>query len=116
MSASEAKKEQIGIEDFGKVELKVGEVIACERVEKSKKLLHETVKIGDETRSIVSGIAGSYTPEEMIGKKVVVVTNLKPAKLCGVLSEGMILCAEDEHGNLSLVTPEKDIPSGGGVR
>ena len=116
VSAVTPQKEQIGIEDFAKVELKVGEVIACERVEKSKKLLHETVKIGDEIRSIVSGIALSYTPEEMVGKKVVVVTNLKPAKLCGVLSEGMILCAEDKDGNLALVTPEKDIPSGGGVR
>ena len=110
------QKAEITIDDFAKVELKVGEVIACERIEKAKKLLHETVKIGNETRSVVSGIALSYRPEEMVGKKVVVVTNLKPVKLCGVLSEGMILCAEDENGNLALVTPEKDMPSGGSVK
>lgn len=114
--AEEAKKMEITIDDFAKVELKVGEVIACERVEKSDKLLHETVKIGEEVRSVVSGIAKYYTPEEMVGKKVVVVTNLKPVKLRGVLSEGMILCAEDESGNLSLVSPEKPLASGGAVR
>lgn len=112
----ENKVEEITIDDFAKVELKVGEVIACERVEKSDKLLHETVKIGEEVRSVVSGIAKYYTPEEMIGKKVVVVTNLKPVKLRGVLSEGMILCAEDKEGNLALVTPEKAMESGGQVR
>ncbi|MDE7158695.1 MAG: methionine--tRNA ligase subunit beta, partial [Clostridiales bacterium] len=112
----EEKKMEIGIEDFEKVELKVGEVIACEKVEKSDKLLHETVKIGEEIRSIVSGIAKYYTPEEMVGKKVIVVTNLKPVKLRGVLSEGMILCAEDKDGNLSLVSPEKPFESGGSVR
>ena len=119
----EAKKEEetnmpteITIDDFAKVEIKVGEVIACERVEKSDKLLHETVKIGDEVRSVVSGIAKYYTPEEMVGKKVLVVTNLKPVKLRGVLSEGMILCAEDKDGNLALVSPEKPIASGGSVR
>ncbi len=111
-----AKKPEISIDDFGKTELKVGEVIACERVPKAKKLLHETVKIGEEVRSVVSGIAEYYTPEEMVGKKVVVVTNLKPVKLCGVLSEGMLLCAEDGKGGLCLVSPERDISSGGEVR
>ena len=110
------KKAPIGIDEFDKVEIRVGEVIACEKVKKSEKLLHETVKIGEEVRSVVSGIAKFYTPEEMVGKKVLVVTNLKPAKLCGVLSEGMILCAEDEEGRLSLVSPERDMPSGGSVR
>ena len=114
--SKEEEKPLIGIEDFERVSLRVGEVIACERVEKSDKLLHETVKIGDEVRSIVSGIAKYYTPEEMIGKKVVVVANLKPVKLRGVLSEGMLLCAEDSEGNLSLVSPEKDMTSGGEVR
>ncbi|MDE5548585.1 MAG: methionine--tRNA ligase subunit beta, partial [Clostridia bacterium] len=112
----EEAKPLIGIEDFERVNLRVGEVIACERVEKSDKLLHETVKIGDEVRSIVSGIAKYYTPEEMVGKKVIVVANLKPVKLRGVLSEGMLLCAEDSEGNLSLVSPEKDMTSGGEVR
>lgn len=107
---------EITIDDFAKVQLKVGEVIACEKVEKSDKLLHETVKIGEETRSIVSGIAKFYTPEEMVGKRVIVVTNLKPVKLRGVLSEGMILCAEDKDGNLSLIAPEKPFGSGGSVR
>ncbi|MDE6411974.1 MAG: methionine--tRNA ligase [Clostridia bacterium] len=112
----EKKLEEITIDDFAKVELKVGEVIACERVENSDKLLHETVKIGEEVRSVVSGIAKYYTPEEMVGKKVVIVTNLKPVKLRGVLSEGMILCAEDKNGNLALITPEKAMESGGSVR
>ena len=107
---------EITIDDFAKVELKIGEVVACERVKKSEKLLHETVKIGEETRSVVSGIAKFYTPEEMVGKKVVVVTNLRPVKLCGVLSEGMILCAEDAEGNLTLLTPENLIASGAKVR
>lgn len=107
---------EIGIEDFSKVKLAVGEVIACERVPKSKKLLHETVKLGEEVRSVVSGIAEYYTPEEMVGKKVVLVTNLKPAKLCGVTSEGMILCAEDEDGRLTLVSPETAVKSGSSVR
>ena len=111
-----AKGEQISIDDFAKVALKVGEVIACERVPKSSKLLHETIRIGDEVRSVVSGIAKWYTPEEMVGKKVVLVTNLKPVRLCGVLSEGMVLCAEDEEGNLSLLSPEKDMPSGASIR
>ncbi len=110
------KKPEIAFEDFQKLELKVGEVVACEKVKKSEKLLHETVKIGDALRSVVSGIAKYYTPEEMVGKKVVVVTNLKPVKLCGVLSEGMILCAEDGEGNLSLVSPERLVASGATVR
>ncbi len=120
MSAPEAEKPaakpEISFDDFTKLELKVGEVVACERVKKSEKLLHETVKIGSETRSVVSGIAKFYTPEEMVGKKVVVVTNLKPVKLCGVLSEGMILCAEDGEGRLSLVSPERAVDSGATVR
>jgi methionyl-tRNA synthetase len=104
---------EITIDDFAKVQLRVGEIIACEPVPKSSKLLHETVKFGDEIRSVVSGIAKHYKPEEMVGKKVVFVTNLAPRKVCGVLSEGMILCAEDENGMLSLVVPEKqDIESG----
>ena len=109
-------KSEISIDDFAKVELKIGEVIACEKVEKSDKLLHETVKIGDEIRSVVSGIAKFYTPEEMVGKRVVVVTNLRPVKLRGVLSEGMILCAEDGNGNLSLISPEKLVESGATVK
>ncbi len=113
---AEAKKPEISIDEFGKVELKVGEVIACEKVAKSEKLLHETVKIGGEVRSVVSGIAKFYTPEEMVGKRVVVVTNLKPVKLCGVLSEGMILCADDGKGGLALVSPEKAVESGAEVR
>ena len=94
----------------------MGEIIACERVPKSSKLLHETVKFGNEVRSVVSGIAKHYTPEEMVGKKVLFVTNLKPVKLCGILSEGMILAAEDESGKLSLIVPDKDdIQSGAEV-
>lgn len=107
---------QISIEDFAKTQLQIGEVIACERVAKSEKLLHETVKVGGEIRSVVSGIAKYYTPEEMVGKKVVLVTNLKPVKLCGVLSEGMILCAENADGTLSLLSPERDTESGAKVR
>ena len=103
---------QITFDDFMKVELKVGEIIACEPVPKSSKLLKETVKFGNETRTIVSGIAKHYTPEEMVGKKVVFVTNLAPRKICGIESQGMILGAEDENGVFSLVTPEKDVLSG----
>ena len=106
----------VSIDDFARIELRVGEVIACERVPKSKKLLHETIRVGGEVRSVVSGIAQFYTPEEMVGKKVVLVTNLAPVKLCGVLSEGMILCAEDEAGNLSLLTPERAVESGANIR
>ena len=103
----EDKKPEITIDDFCKVELKVGEIIACEKVEKSSKLLHETVKFGNEVRSVVSGIAKHYKPEELVGKKVVFVTNLAPRKVCGILSEGMILAAEDENGTMSLITPDK---------
>ncbi len=103
---------EITFDDFVKVQLRVGEIIACEAVPKSNKLLKETVKFGDETRTVVSGIAKHYSPEEMVGKKVIFVTNLAPRKVCGITSEGMILAAEDESGNLSLVVPEKDIPSG----
>ena len=103
----EEKVPEITIDDFAKVQLRVGEIIACEPVPKSSKLLHETVKFGNEIRSVVSGIAKHYKPEELIGKKVVFVTNLAPRKVCGVLSEGMILAAEDEDGTLSLVTPDK---------
>ena len=114
--AEEEKLPEITIDDFGKIELRVGEVIACEKVKKSEKLLHETVKVGEEVRSVVSGIAKYYTPEEMVGKRVVLVTNLKPVKLCGVKSEGMILCAEDSEGNLSLISPEKVMESGAKIR
>ena len=105
-------KPEITFEDFGKLQFQVGEIIACEAVKKSKKLLCSQVKIGSQVRQIVSGIKAYYTPEEMVGKKVMVVTNLKPAKLAGVLSEGMILCAEDADGNLSLMVPEKEMPAG----
>ncbi len=110
------KKEEISIDDFAKVQLQVGEVIACEEVPKSKKLLCSQVKIGSEVRQIVSGIKAHYSPEDMVGKKVVVVTNLKPAKLAGVESQGMILCAEDAEGNLALVTTEKEVPHGAEIR
>ncbi len=106
------KTPEINFDDFVKVELRVGEIIACEAVPKSSKLLKETVKFGNETRTIVSGIAKHYKPEEMVGKKVVFVTNLAPRKVCGIVSEGMILAGEDESGNLTLFTPEKDIASG----
>ena len=110
--AAEEKTPEISFDDFLKVQLRVGEIIACEPVPKSSKLLKETVKFGDEVRTIVSGIAKHYKPEEMVGKKVVFVTNLAPRKVCGILSEGMILGAEDENGNFSLVVPEKDVQSG----
>ena len=106
------KVDTIEFDDFLKVQLRVGEIIACEAVPKSNKLLKETVKFGDETRTIVSGIAKHYSPEEMVGKKVVFVTNLAPRKICGIMSEGMIMAAEDEKGNFSLITPEKDVESG----
>ncbi len=108
--------EYITIDDFAKVELKIGEVIVCERVPKSDKLLVSQIKIGEEVRQIVSGIATYYTPEEFVGKKVVVVTNLKPVKLRGILSEGMVLCAVDETGKLVAVGPLGDIVSGSEVR
>ena len=101
------KKAEISFEDFEKIELRVGEIIACEAVPKSNKLLKETVKFGDEVRTIVSGIAKHYKPEEMVGKKVVFVTNLAPRKICGIMSEGMILAAEDENGTLSLCVSDK---------
>ncbi len=111
-----AKVAEISIDDFAKVQIRVGEIVACEKVPKSSKLLHETVKFGDEVRSVVSGIAKHYKPEDLIGKKVLFVTNLKPVKLCGILSEGMILAAEDEDGTLSLTTPEnQSIKSGATV-
>ena len=106
------KAPEITIDDFAKVQLRVGEIIACEKVEKSSKLLHETVKFGNETRSVVSGIAKHYKPEELVGKKVVFVTNLAPRMVCGIVSEGMILAAEDENGTLSLIVPDKDVNSG----
>ena len=106
------KKPEITIDEFDKLQLQIGEVIACEAVKKSKKLLCSQVRIGSEVRQIVSGIKAWYTPEEMVGKKIVVVTNLKPAKLAGIESQGMILCAEDDKGNLALMTAEKDMPHG----
>ena len=105
-------KAEITYDDFAKLQFQVGEIIKCESVPKSKKLLCSQVKIGTKTRQIISGIKAHYTPEEMVGKKVMVVTNLKPAKLAGMLSEGMILCAEDAEGNLALMTPEKKMPAG----
>ena len=105
-------KPEITFEDFGKLQFQVGEIIACEAVKKSKKLLCSQVKIGSQVKQIVSGIKAHYTPEEMVGKKVMVLVNLTPAKLAGVLSEGMLLCAEDADGNLALMTPEKKMPSG----
>ena len=105
-------KEEITFDDFEKLQFQVGEIIACEAVKKSKKLLCSQVKIGSQVKQIVSGIKAHYTPEEMVGKKVMVLVNLKPAKLAGVLSEGMLLCAEDENGELSLMVPEKKMPSG----
>ena len=109
-------KPEITYDDFAKLQFQVGEIIACEAVPKSKKLLCSQVKIGSQVRQILSGIKAHYTPEEMVGKKVMVVTNLKPAKLAGMVSEGMLLCAEDAEGNLSLMTPEKDMPAGAEIR
>ena len=113
-AAEEARENKplVTIEDFGKLQFAVGEIIACEAVKKSRKLLCSQVKIGSEVRQILSGIRSDYSPEEMVGKKVMVVVNLKPAKLAGLLSEGMILCAEDAEGRLSLMVPEKDMPAG----
>ena len=105
-------KEEITFDNFMKMQFQVGEIIACEEVKKSKKLLCSQVKIGSQVKQIVSGIKGHYTAEEMVGKKVMVLVNLKPAKLAGVLSEGMLLCAEDAEGNLALMTPEKTMPAG----
>ena len=105
-------KEEISYEQFGAMQFQVGEIIKCEAVAKSKKLLCSQVKIGSQVKQIVSGIRKYYSPEEMVGKKVMVLVNLKPAKLAGVVSEGMLLCAEDAEGNLALMTPEKSMPSG----
>ena len=105
-------KEEITYDQFDRLQFQVGEIIACEEVPKSKKLLCSQVKIGSKVKQIVSGIKQHYSAEEMVGKKVMVLVNLKPAKLAGVVSEGMLLCAEDEEGNLALLTPEKDMPSG----
>lgn len=105
-------KAEITFEEFGSMQFQVGEILSCKAVEKSKKLLCSQVKIGSQVKQIVSGIRKYYTPEEMVGKKVMVLVNLKPAKLAGVLSEGMLLCAEDENGALSLVVPEKPMPAG----
>ena len=106
------KKPEITYDDFAKLQFQVGEIIECKEVPKSKKLLCSQVKIGSEVRQILSGIKQYYKPEEMVGKKVMVVTNLKPAKLAGMTSEGMLLCAEDADGNLALMTPEKPMPAG----
>ena len=105
-------KPEITYDDFAKLQFQIGVIVKCEAVPKSKKLLCSQVKIGSKTRQILSGIKAHYSPEEMVGKRVMVVTNLKPAKLAGMLSEGMILCAEDENGNLSLMVPEKEMPAG----
>ncbi|MDE6598060.1 MAG: methionine--tRNA ligase [Clostridia bacterium] len=107
----ENEKEKITIDDFAKVEMRVGKIIACEAVKKSK-LLHETIKVGSKTLSVLSGIANHYTPEEMVGKMVIVVCNLPPREMKGILSEGMIVCAEAPDGTLSIVSPEKDVPDG----
>ena len=105
-------KAEITYDDFAKLQFQIGEIVKCEAVPKSKKLLCSQVKIGTKTRQIVSGIKAHYSPEEMVGKKVAVITNLKPCKLCGVESQGMILAAGDDEGNLSVVTVDKDIVSG----
>ena len=109
-------KPEVEYDDFAKLEFRIGEIIACEEVPKSRKLLCNTVRFGSETRQILSGIKAWYKPEEMVGKKVMAIVNLKPAKLAGMLSEGMILAAEDEEGNLSLMTPEKEVAGGAEVR
>ena len=105
-------KEEIGYDDFAKMQFQVGEIIACEEVPKSKKLLCSQVRIGNQVKQIVSGIKQHYSPQEMVGKKVMVLVNLKPAKLAGVLSEGMLLCAEDAEGNYALMVPDKEMPAG----
>ena len=105
-------KPEITYEDFSKLQFQIGEIIACEEVKKSKKLLCSQVKIGNQVKQIVSGIKAYYSAEEMVGKKVMVLVNLKPATLAGVVSEGMLLFAEDENGQLALLTPEKPMPSG----
>ena len=109
-------KEEISIEDFDKIQIQVGEIMACEPVKKSKKLLVSQVMVGGQMRQIVSGIAAYYKPEELVGRKVAVITNLKPCKLCGVESQGMILCAGDDKGNLSVMTVDRDIINGSEIR
>ena len=109
-------KEEISIEDFDKIQIRVGEIMACEPVKKSKKLLVSQVMVGGQMRQIVSGIAAYYKPEELVGRKVAVITNLKPCKLCGVESQGMILCAGDDKGNLSVMTVDRDIINGSEIR
>jgi methionyl-tRNA synthetase len=109
-------KPEITYDDFAKLQFQIGEIIACEEVKKSKKLLCSQVKIGSQVKQIVSGIKAHYTPEQMVGKKVMVVVNLKPATLAGMLSEGMLLCAEDAEGNLALMVPEKPMPSGAEIQ
>lgn len=111
MNNEEERVPEITIDDFAKIKMQVGTVVACEAVKKSK-LLHETIKVGARTISVLSGIAKHYTAEEMVGKKVVVVTNLPPREMKGLISEGMIVCAEAPDGTLSLVVPEKDVPDG----
>lgn len=111
-NAEKSVKPQIDIEDFEKVQLKIAKVIACEKVEKSKKLLKLTVKIGDEERTVVSGIAQKYSPEYLVGKKLAMITNLKPVKLCGIESQGMIICAENAAGDIAFLSPERDIDDG----
>lgn len=110
------KKEEITIDDFDRIQIQVGEVLECERVKKAKKLLVSKIRVGDEIRQIVSGISLYYSPEEMVGKKVAVITNLKPVKLCGIESQGMILAASDDNNNLSVLTIDKDIISGSEIR
>ncbi len=107
----ENKKQEINIDDFGKIEMRVGTVVECEAVKKSK-LLHETVSLGNRRISVLSGIAKHYTAEEMVGKRVIVVCNLPPREMKGLLSEGMIVCAEAPDGTLSIISPEKDVPDG----
>ena len=106
------KKPEVTYDDFAKLQFQVGEIISCEEVKKSRKFLCSQVKIGNEVRQILSGIKSGYSPEQMAGKKVMVVTNLKPARLAGMMCEGMILCAEDQDGKLSLMVPDRDMPSG----
>ena len=109
--------QEIGIEEFEKIQLKVGKVLACEKVEKADKLLCSKIDLGEaEPRTIVSGIAKYYTPEEMVGKQVIVVTNLKPVKLRGILSQGMVLCASDDEGKLCLVSPLIEMKPGSEIR
>ena len=108
-------KPEITYDDFAKLQFRIGEVIACEEVKKSRKLLCFTIKMGSETRQIVSGIKSAYKPEDVIGKKVLVLANLKPAKLAGLMSEGMLLAAVGPDGELSLLSPERDMPAGAPV-